>query len=160
MELFSTRPNPCCHGLLVERPGCLREAWYKHIDSHIFRLKLEASLWAMAPSFGSCATLCNPGTARAVIPYGWPPASSSVLTLMLPLRGAPRGLQEEDQTNCGDGPAGGRIQPGGEVLSAPPIGKGSQYICTNTEIPTAPYKSRLWVKFYYFTLLCLEIWLC
>lgn len=39
---------------------------------------------------------------------------------------------------------------GGEDLNAPPIGRGSQYICTNTKIPTAPYKSRVWVKFYEF----------
>lgn len=79
---------------VYEKPG------YKHTDSHFFHSKLEASLCAMTLSFGSCATLCNPVTAWAVIPYGWSPASSSVLTLMLPLRGAPRGLQEEDQTNC------------------------------------------------------------
>lgn len=139
---------------VYEKPG------YKHPDSHIFHSKLEASLCAMALSFGSCAPLCNPVTAWAVIPYGWPPASSSMLTLMSPLRGAPRGRQEEDQRNwerrgplclsqSGEGPAGGRRQ-GGEDLNAPPIGRGSQYMCTNTKIPTAPYKSRVWVKFYEF----------
>lgn len=78
---------------VYEKPG------YKHTHSHIFHSKLEAFLCAMALSFGSSATLCNPVTAWAVIPYGWPPASSSMLTLMLPLRGAPRGMQEEDQTH-------------------------------------------------------------
>ena len=33
-------------------------------------------LCATALSFGSCATLCNPERAWAVIPYGWTPVSS------------------------------------------------------------------------------------
>lgn len=94
-------------------------------------------------------------TAWAVIPYGWPPASSSMQTLMLPLRGAPRGLQEEDQREGLCLPArvamdqkDGEPPCGAEDLSAPPIGKGSQYICIYTKVTTASYKPRVWVKFY------------
>lgn len=132
---------------VYEKPG------YKHTDSHIFHSKLEASLCAMALSFGSCATLCNPVTAWAVIPYGWPPAfyaDFDVAAQGSPKRPAGRGSDKLSFSQSGDEPAGGRIQPGSEDLNAPPIGKGSQYVSTNTKIPTAPYKSRLWVKFYYF----------
>lgn len=96
-------------------------------------------------------------TAWAVIPYGWPPASSSMRTLMLPLRGAPRGLQEEDQREGLCLPAKvvmdqkeGEAWCGAEDLSALPVGKGSQCMCIYAEIPTASYKPRVWVKSYEF----------
>lgn len=56
----------------------------------------------MALSFVPGAPLCNPQAAGAVIPYGWPPASSGK-DFDVAVRGAPGGLQEERQTELEEG---------------------------------------------------------